>query len=295
MIACGYAAKLDRTYLPPANAGTSGGSPGSLNTPLGPSGFGQPAGFGQPGANGGFNGATGKTAGPAFGGQQSGSNGFAAPSNQYGQPGPSGSASGQTVGPNFDAGFGAPSLNFGNQAQDYQRSQPQRAQASAEQSAETLRSDNQNDGETFSYSFETSNGISAEESGVATNGVQAQGAFAYSDDDGQQFRVQYTADENGYHPQGDHLPTSPPIPDEILKSIEENARAAASGTQEGNFIKFATLLTGLCLIIFSYISISKNGSTSTHRSHIMDYSTSSFESRKAVTNCRENKKKDEII
>lgn len=238
MIACGYAAKLDRTYLPPANAGTSGGSPGSLNTPLGPSGFGQPAGFGQSGANAGFNGAE-KSSGPAFGGN----NGFGAPSNQYGQPG--GSSSGQTVGSNFDAGFGAPAQNFGNQAQDYQRSQPQRAQASAEQSAEILRSDSQNDGETFSYSFETSNGISAEESGVATNGVQAQGAFAYSSDDGQTFRVQYTADENGYQPQGDHLPTSPPIPDEILKSIEENARAAASGTQEGNFTLIFILLVRL--------------------------------------------------
>lgn len=226
MIACGYAAKLDRTYLPPAGAGTSGGSPGSLNTPLGPSGFGQPAGFGKPGSNG-FN-AAGQSA-SSFG--QSGQNGFGAQSNLAG--------SGQAVGPNFDAGFNAPAQSFGNQAQDYQRSQPQRAQASAEQVAEILRSDSQNDGETFSYSFETSNGISAEESGVATNGVQAQGAFAYTSDDGQSFRVQYTADENGYHPEGDHLPTSPPIPEEILKSIEENARAAAAGTQEGNFFNIS--------------------------------------------------------
>lgn len=97
-----------------------------------------------------------------------------------------------------------------------------------------MRYENENDGERFSYSFETSNGISAEESGVATNGVQAQGAFAYTGDDGESYRVTYTADENGYQPQGDHLPTSPPIPDEILRSIEENARAAAAGTQEGN-------------------------------------------------------------
>lgn len=226
VIACGYAAKLDRTYLPPASAGSAGGSPGSLNTPLGPSAFGQAAGFNQQPS---FN--AGKPSGSGFS-SQSTNNAFGAPSNQY--LGPSGSS--QNAGPNFDAGFNG--QNFGNQQQsnNYQRNQPQRAQASADQTAEILRSDSQNDGETFSYNFETSNGISAEESGVATNGVQAQGAFAYSDDDGQMFRVQYTADENGFQPQGDHLPTPHPIPEDILKSIEKNAQAAASGTQEGTVI-----------------------------------------------------------
>lgn len=68
---------------------------------------------------------------------------------------------------------------------------------------------------------------------MATNGVQAQGGYSYTGDDGQFYKITYTADENGYVPQGDHLPTPPPIPEEILKSLEENARAAASGTQEG--------------------------------------------------------------
>ncbi|XP_075981268.1 uncharacterized protein LOC142979921 [Anticarsia gemmatalis] len=106
---------------------------------------------------------------------------------------------------------------------------PERAQAARERNAAILRQDNSNDGETYSYAYETENGIYAEESGVATNGVQAQGGYSYTGDDGQVYSVKYTADENGFVPQGDHLPTSPPIPEEILKALEQNARDEAAG------------------------------------------------------------------
>ncbi|KAI8436108.1 hypothetical protein MSG28_004210, partial [Choristoneura fumiferana] len=46
--------------------------------------------------------------------------------------------------------------------------------------------------------------------------VTAEGAFSYRAPDGQQISVSYTADENGFHPVGSHLPTPPPIPDAIL-------------------------------------------------------------------------------
>ncbi|XP_063894255.1 pupal cuticle protein 27-like [Helicoverpa armigera] len=109
---------------------------------------------------------------------------------------------------------------------------PERAQAAFERNAAILRQDNSNDGETYAYAYETENGISAEENGVATNGVQAQGGYSYTGDDGQVYSVRYTADENGFQPQGDHLPTPPPIPEEILKSLEINARAAAAGKSD---------------------------------------------------------------
>ncbi|KAI5640174.1 insect cuticle protein domain-containing protein [Phthorimaea operculella] len=238
VVACSYAAKLDRTYLPPASAATAGGSPGSLTAPSGgfggaapaggagafqpsgPAGPTGPSGFGKPTGPSGF----GQSAGPSgFG--QSGANQAGSGAGNYGQAG---------------SGFGQQSAGFNqggsfNQAQGQGFQQPQRAQAAADQAAEILKYENQNDGETFSYAFETSNGISAEESGVATNGVQAQGAFSYTGDDGQSYSITYTADENGYQPQGDHLPTPPPIPEEILRSIEINAAAAAAGTQEGAY------------------------------------------------------------
>ena len=225
VLACSYAAKLDRTYLPPSSAASAGGSPGALTAPSGP-------GFGPNAA-----GTGGQQGGPSFGQAPSGQTGFNQPSGpSYGQSGPglnqpAASPAFKQSGPTGQAGFGQDQSfgqNFGQGPQ-----QPERPQASADRNAEILKYDNQNDGETFAYSFETSNGIAAEESGVATNGVQAQGGYSYTGDDGQFYKISYTADENGYLPQGDHLPTPHPIPEEILKSIETNAAAAAAGTQEG--------------------------------------------------------------
>ncbi|XP_030570170.1 pupal cuticle protein Edg-78E-like [Drosophila novamexicana] len=69
----------------------------------------------------------------------------------------------------------------------------------------------------FAYSYETSNGIQLQESGNA-NG--AAGNFAFVSDDGQRYELTYTADENGFHPSGAHLPTPPPIPEAIIRSLE---------------------------------------------------------------------------
>lgn len=46
-----------------------------------------------------------------------------------------------------------------------------------------------------------------------------QGYYSYPGLDGVQYMLTYTADENGFVPQGAHLPTPPPIPAEILKAL----------------------------------------------------------------------------
>ncbi|XP_001656587.2 endocuticle structural glycoprotein SgAbd-3 [Aedes aegypti] len=76
----------------------------------------------------------------------------------------------------------------------------------------------------YQFAYETSNGILHEEQGqLKTVGeeqaVVAQGRFAYTDGEGNNFAVQYVADENGFQPQGDHLPTPPPIPELIERAL----------------------------------------------------------------------------
>lgn len=83
------------------------------------------------------------------------------------------------------------------------------------------------------FSYETENGIKAQETGTLKKGkggpdgedaVVAQGSFSYTDKEGNQISVVYTADdEGGFQPQGAHLPTPPPIPAAILRSLEYNA------------------------------------------------------------------------
>ncbi|XP_058801432.1 larval cuticle protein 65Ag1-like [Phymastichus coffea] len=81
--------------------------------------------------------------------------------------------------------------------------------------------------EQYQYSYETANGISAEEFGslkAAQNeegaAIAAQGQYTYTDDQGNKFQVQYVADENGFQPQGAHLPVAPPVPEAIARALE---------------------------------------------------------------------------
>ncbi|XP_050551082.1 uncharacterized protein LOC118266383 [Spodoptera frugiperda] len=100
-----------------------------------------------------------------------------------------------------------------------------------EKTARILGFDVENNGHEYKYSYETENGIRAEEAGQTSEhgGTVAHGAYSYKGDDGQTYTVTYTADEHGFHPQGEHLPTPPPVPEEILKSLEQNAKDEAAG------------------------------------------------------------------
>lgn len=229
---CG-AAKLDRTYLPPASAKTAGGSPGSLQTPLqnslGNNGLG---GLPKGSFTNDFEGVVVDAV--AAGTRASGNEetGLGAPRLSYGSANSKVGAAGFKTNNNAfnDDRQSAINQRFqSGQGSNFPTGGSERPRAALDRSANILRFESEVGPEAYSYGFETDNGIVAEENGVATNGVQAQGGYSYTGDDGQVYSVTYTADEGGYQPKGDHLPTPPPIPEEILRSLEQNARDEAAG------------------------------------------------------------------
>ncbi|KAK0174551.1 hypothetical protein PV327_010311 [Microctonus hyperodae] len=78
----------------------------------------------------------------------------------------------------------------------------------------------------YKYSYEAGNGIKAQEEGQLANvgseneAMQATGEFSYKGDDGQEISLKYKANEEGFVPEGAHLPTTPPIPPLIQKALE---------------------------------------------------------------------------
>ncbi|KAJ8920792.1 hypothetical protein NQ315_004933 [Exocentrus adspersus] len=81
------------------------------------------------------------------------------------------------------------------------------------------------DGRHYEYSYETENGIAAQETGdvianVPEAPLAATGAFQYTSPEGVPVQVSYVADENGFQPVGDVLPTPPPVPIAIARAVE---------------------------------------------------------------------------
>lgn len=213
--------RLDNKYLPPrGNAGAGGFGPGF--GAAGAPGFGKAGGgFGGAGGAGGF-GAGGAGGFGAGGRGAGGAGGYGGAGSGFGGAGAGLGGAGSGFGGNTQYSGNAYNAPAGGQYNA-------RGGNSADAGAQILKLNSEVTAEGFSYDFETSNGIRADARGVATNGVQSQGSFAYKGDDGQDYSISYTADENGYQPQGAHLPTPPPIPEEILKSLEQNARDEAAG------------------------------------------------------------------
>ncbi|KAL7732422.1 hypothetical protein ACLKA6_004391 [Drosophila palustris] len=89
----------------------------------------------------------------------------------------------------------------------------------------------------YKYQFETSNGIAQQEQGVG--GYYASGSSQYYSPEGQLIQLTYTADENGFQPQGEHLPTPHPIPEAILKSLEWNRNHPEEEQEEMHYNKHA--------------------------------------------------------
>ncbi|XP_037082945.1 larval cuticle protein 65Ag1-like [Pollicipes pollicipes] len=66
----------------------------------------------------------------------------------------------------------------------------------------------------FQYAYETSDGTNAEVTGESKQigeevGTVMRGSYSFVGDDGVTYTVNWVADENGFQPQGEHLPVAP--------------------------------------------------------------------------------------
>ncbi|KAH0567064.1 endocuticle structural glycoprotein SgAbd-8 [Cotesia glomerata] len=122
----------------------------------------------------------------------------------------------------------------GRQQQQYQDDQQRPQNNDREFSTTTFipilqwNKEQEHDG-TYRASYETGNNIISEESGyIKTSGegedkiesLVQMGSYSYTSPEGQLITVHYTADETGFHPVGDHIPTPPPVSEEIQKGLD---------------------------------------------------------------------------
>lgn len=78
----------------------------------------------------------------------------------------------------------------------------------------------------YAYAYETDNGIYHAESGTPVVAdarsapvVITQGQYQYTAPDGTPISVKYIADQNGFQPQGDHIPAISPLIQRALEYI----------------------------------------------------------------------------
>ncbi|KAI4456121.1 cuticle protein [Holotrichia oblita] len=86
------------------------------------------------------------------------------------------------------------------------------------------QSDAQPDGQ-YNFAFEGGDGTQQQQTGEVKvvedkPVISVSGKYSYVDAEGATHSVSYTADETGYHPEGDILPVGPPIPEAIARSLQ---------------------------------------------------------------------------
>ncbi|KAM7356759.1 larval cuticle protein 65Ag1-like [Cochliomyia hominivorax] len=80
------------------------------------------------------------------------------------------------------------------------------------QEVQVLRYDSDVQPEGYKFAVETSDGKTHQEEGqlkdvgTENESLVVRGSFSYVGDDGQTYTVNYVADENGFQPEGEHLP-----------------------------------------------------------------------------------------
>ncbi|XP_066941205.1 cuticle protein AMP1A-like [Macrobrachium rosenbergii] len=82
----------------------------------------------------------------------------------------------------------------------------------------------------FRYAYELSDGTAVQAEGTPgqDGAVIMRGSYRYVLPDGNVAEITYVADENGFHPRGNVIPTPPPLPPHAIQQIryaeEERAR-----------------------------------------------------------------------
>lgn len=77
----------------------------------------------------------------------------------------------------------------------------------------------------YHFSYESGDGSKAAQAGELKVldkdhvGPSVVGEFSYKGTDGKDYRLTYTADENGFRPDADFLPVGPPVPGPIARAL----------------------------------------------------------------------------
>ncbi|XP_059057920.1 endocuticle structural glycoprotein SgAbd-3-like [Achroia grisella] len=143
-------------------------------------------------------------------------------------PANSDSSSGSSAGLQTPFESGSDAENYSQGSQGFGSGSQRSSQGGSQ--ATILKIDNQLDEQGYHYAYETSDGTKVEQDGRVIPGavpeegsLQVAGSYSYIGDDGQTYSITYTADENGFRAEGAHLPTPPPIPEAILRSLQLTA------------------------------------------------------------------------
>ncbi|XP_013195235.2 endocuticle structural glycoprotein ABD-4 [Amyelois transitella] len=86
----------------------------------------------------------------------------------------------------------------------------------------------------YKWALQTEGGIYHEQRGSlqanpgGESSLVVEGQYQYTAPDGQVINLLYKADENGFQPQGQHLPTPPPIPPAIQRALQYLATKSPS-------------------------------------------------------------------
>lgn len=229
-------ARLDNLYGAPAPAGASRGGGGDgnfLNAPRQDNQFGgAPSNQYLPPTAQASNQGGYSSVAPLGGGHSQGQGqfGFNAQRSQPQQP------QSYNVGGQPGAGF---SRAQPQQPQSYSGGQPGAGfQGGFQQSYTTpipiLRYENVNNGDgSYRFDYATGNGIQHQEEGynrkiAPEQGEQiVSGGYSYTAPDGKLYSIQYKADAGGFQPVGDHLPTPPPLPQELQEAYNLHAKLFA--------------------------------------------------------------------